>query len=114
MHRTDNDNFIQIGNLPSLESVYSIVIYEPKDGTIRHIHHTMIFNKSFNIDPDRLEKEAKEYALRLGHKIDGIRVLHIRDNKDFKGMYKVDVKKQALVKILAAQTYDKIYAKKKV
>ena len=96
---------MQIGKVPSLRSVYSIVIYEPKDGTIRHLHHTMVFDKSFNIDANKIEKEARSYAQKLGHKIEGLRILHIRDNKDFKGMYKVDVEKQVLVKISGEQTY---------
>jgi hypothetical protein len=45
---------------------------------------------------------------RLGHKTEGLQVLHVPDNKDFEGMYKVDVEKRALVKVSGTQNYTKI------
>jgi len=45
--------FAAAGKVPTLQSVDAIVVYDPKDGRVRHIHQVLVFKggKTF----DRLE-----------------------------------------------------------
>jgi hypothetical protein len=97
---TDFDkNYVQVGNVPKLKSVYAISLYDPKDGKIHHMHHVLNMEGSSPMDPKQVEDNVIAMAKKVGHDVDKLKVLHTPDLKDLSGNFKVDVEKKSLVKV---------------
>jgi glycogen debranching enzyme len=86
--------YAQAGNVPKLKSVYSISLYDPKNGKIHHMHRILNMEGSSPIDPQQVEKNVIAAAKRLGHDVEKLRVLHAQDLQDISGSYQVDLEKR--------------------
>jgi hypothetical protein len=92
--------FAQVGDTPNpnIESVYAVALYEPKNGTIRHMHHIILTANSLRPDTKLIEKEAVSTAKIFGHPVDNLEVIHI-DELDLNSKYRVDIESKKLIKI---------------
>ena len=87
------------GDVPALQSVDAIVIYDPEDGRVRHIHHVFVLYGGTPFDRRTAEKAALVEAEALGHRVSSLKLLHVPDFRDVRATYRVDVAKQVLVRI---------------
>ena len=99
-----NNTYSYTGEAPKLKSIYAVSLYDPKTGTIRHLHRVLSLEGSSPLDPQQIEKNAIANAEKLGHDVTKLKVLHSPDLQDISGHYRVDVKKTLLVKIDASPT----------
>ena len=81
-----------------IESLYAVALYDPINGSIRHMHHVVSMTGSLRNKPDEIEKVAISNAKRFGHNVDNLKVLHI-ENFDPSSQYRVDIKSEKLVKL---------------
>jgi hypothetical protein len=94
-----NNLFMQAGEIPRLDSIYALALYDPKDGKIRHMHHVITLENASKTDPQLLEKDAIANAKKLGHNTDSLKVLHLPNFEDPTSVYRVDVERKTLIKI---------------
>jgi len=84
------------------DTIAIVVLYDPRDGKIAHIHGSAVDAGSTLPDHATIEKEARDYLARYADKgrprTRKLSVLHV-DPKSFKprASYKVDPKKRVLV-----------------
>jgi hypothetical protein len=89
----------QTAETTKIESVYAVALYDPDDGSIRHMHHAVSMTGSLPNNPETIEKEAISNATRYGHNVNNLKILHIENLNDAASQYRVDVKTQKLVKL---------------
>lgn len=94
----NSEFFAQVGDTPKIESVYAVALYDPKNGTIFHMHHVILTANSLRPDPQIIEKEAISNAKKFGHPVDNLEVIHI-DKLDLNSKYRVDIESKKLIKI---------------
>ena len=82
------------GKVAPLASIDAVVLYDPRDGTVMHLHHAITFEGARRGNQKR---QAIEAARRLGCKVDGLKLLHVRDFVPSAHEYRVDVERQELV-----------------
>jgi hypothetical protein len=98
----NEDQFIsQTTGSTKIESIYAVAIYDPNDGSVRHMHHVVSMTGSLPKNPETIEKEAISNATRYGHEVANLKVLHVQDLKlrGISAEYRVDTEKKILVKI---------------
>jgi hypothetical protein len=86
-----------IGNAPAIQSIQAVALYDPADGRIVHMHHTIRFEGADERREEEQVQQATETARRLGHDVQRIKSLHVRDFKMSPRAYRVDVGRQVLV-----------------
>jgi len=94
--------FAAAGKVPTLQSVDAIVVYDPKDGRVRHIHQVLVFKGGKTFDRPAAEKEALSQAEALGHRMASLRALHVPDFHESGAMYRVDLETHTLIKTEAS------------
>ena len=94
----NSEFFAQVGDTPKIESVFAVALYDPKNGSIRHMHHVILTANSLRPDRKIIEKEAIFNAKRFGHPVDNLQVIHI-DKLDLNSKYRVDIDSKKLIKI---------------
>jgi len=95
------NQFAAAGKVPALQSVDAIVVYDPKNGRVRHIHQVLVFKGGNAFVRLAAEKEALSQAEALGHRTASLRTLHVPDFREIGALYRVDVEKQTLIKTQA-------------
>jgi hypothetical protein len=84
-----------------------------KDGRITRMHHVLTLEGAAQYSADHHERNARLYAEKLGHKVSGLRALHVPKHQPSRSRLRVDVKSQVLVEI-PALTKPPLRAKKRV
>lgn len=85
------------GSAPAIQSIQAVALYDPGDGRIVHMHHTIRFEGANERRVEEQVQQAIETARRLGHDVQRIKSLHVRDFKISPRAYRVDVGRQVLV-----------------
>ena len=94
------NQYIKVGEVPKLESVYGIALYDPADGKIVYMHTIMNMEGASPIDYQEKEREVFEFAeTELKHDVTKLSVLHEANLKDISANYYVNVNEKKLVKI---------------
>lgn len=77
---------------------HTCVLYDPKDGQIRHIHSVTTLGRMRAETDEEVEREAYALAKEGGRDVRAVRTLHLRD-AELKPYvtYRVDVKSASLV-----------------
>jgi hypothetical protein len=88
-----------VGTVPAVVGFCAIALYDPKDGRISHMHHVLTLEGAAQYGADHHERNARLYAEKLGHKVSGLRALHVPNHQPSRSRLRVDVKKQVLVEI---------------
>ena len=90
---------VSAGPGPKIQQVHAVAIYDSKTGRIRHMHRVFILEGAKVPDRKSIENEALTQAKRLGHKVDELKLLYIPHLANYNAMYRVDVRKQALIEL---------------
>lgn len=90
--------YAQVGDTPKIESVYGVALYDPKSGTIHHMHHVILMSGIPRPDPKIIEEDAISNAKKFGHPIDILDVIHA-DKVDLNSQYRVDTESKKLIKV---------------
>lgn len=88
--------FSQVGSVPKVKSIRGVALYDPKDGTIHHMHHVMTMEGCEPRDSTLIEKDAITFAIKLGHRTEHLKVLHTPDSINPFAKYRVDTIKLGL------------------
>ena len=98
-----------VGNVPKLESIYGIAVYDEKDGKVIHIHTILNMEGASPVDYEEKEKEVLEYAKKgLNRDTTKLKVLHAPNMQEISGQYYVNVKDNTLVKIPESEILKKL------
>jgi hypothetical protein len=111
MSLTDSfeNQYTKVGNVPKLESVYGIALYDPTDGKVIHMHTILNMEGASPVDYQEKEKEVLEYAKKeLERDITKLKVLHAPNMQEISGQYYVNVKDNTLVKIPETEILKKL------
>jgi hypothetical protein len=92
-------NLASTGEAPALLASDAVVVYDPKDGRVRHLHHSLVFEGGHRAEPESLRRTALEQARRLGCAVDGLATLHVRDFVPPTGPLCVDLARHVLVSL---------------
>ena len=94
----ENSN-AQVGNVPKLKSIDTIVLYDPENGKIHHMHRVLNLEGCSPLDPQEVEKNLILTAGKLGHNIEKLKILHTESLQDISGSYRVDIEKKTLIRL---------------
>jgi hypothetical protein len=94
------NQYLKVGEVPKLESVYGIALYDPSDGKIVYMHRIVNMEGASPVDYQEKEKEVLEFAkTKLKRDVTKLGVLHDANLKDISANYYVNVNEKKLVKI---------------
>ncbi len=103
------NQYTKIGDVPKLESIYGIVLYDPADGKIAHMHTIINMEGASPVDYQEKEKEVLEYAkTKLKRDVTKLSVLHDPNLGDISAHYYVNVKEKTLIKIPESEIQKKL------
>jgi hypothetical protein len=86
-----------VGSVPALKSIEAIFLYDPKDGHVVHIHHSVVLGGKKRAGRQLQHNAALDAARALGQSVDKLKRLHIPDFRPRNVLYRVDVKKRKLI-----------------
>jgi hypothetical protein len=87
----------QVGNVPEIESFYVVSLYDPKKGTIQHMHTALFTEGASKVESKQIERDAIAGAKKLGHDVKKLNILHTPNVSDFTSRYQVDLRRKKLV-----------------
>lgn len=79
MTYTRQNSYSQVGKVPKTKSIRSVALYDANDGTIVHMHHVMTMEGCQPRDMVDIEKDAVNFAKKLGHIIENLKILRAPD-----------------------------------
>ena len=92
------------GVVAAVAGIDAVLIYDPKDGRVVHMHHSITFEGAEKRrDPETQCLRALEAARHLAHDTDGMEVLHVPDFEPSDQVYTVDPKSRKLVGVPAVR-----------
>jgi hypothetical protein len=103
-----------VGTMPAVESVHAVAVYQKKDGRVCHLHHVITFAGAEGRPQEEHERNAREYAQKMGHDLANLEVLHVPNFRPFARKYRVDLKHKTLVEETVPEIKKKKIKKKKV
>lgn len=99
-HQEAHFGIQSVGHVPAVAAIDCMVLYDPQDGRIVHMHHVIAFEGARRRDHDELQSSARESAKRFGCQMDGLKVLHVPNFHPAAGkVCRVDPKKRKLVEV---------------
>lgn len=89
-----------VGVVPAVAGIDAVALYDPKDGRVVHMHHTITFEGAERRrDREGCRRTAVESARRLGREVDGLEMLFVPDFEPSNQAYKVDLDSSRLIAI---------------
>jgi hypothetical protein len=85
------NSYSQVGKVPKTKSIRSIALYDANDGTIFHMHHIMTMEGCEPRDIADIENDAVQFAKKLGHNIENLKILHAPDSINPFAKYRIDL-----------------------
>jgi len=82
-----------------MKSIRSIALYDPRDGTIFHMHHVMTMEGCNPRSLTDIENDAISFAQKLGHRTDNMKILHAPDNVNPFTKYRIDLSTLQFVEV---------------
>jgi hypothetical protein len=83
-----------------IQSIKSCLLFDAKDGEIRHVHHVVTLHGAAETSRSQIEKRALALAADFGLDVKRLRSLYVEgDELETGSRYKVDVKSGRLSKI---------------
>jgi len=95
-----NKNALQITSAddePDLAPAGAVALYDPKTGTIAHLHHTISSPKAKKASPELLQNAARKNAELLGQRVSKLKCLYIPKLSRMSSFYRVDLKKKKVI-----------------
>jgi hypothetical protein len=81
-------------------TVQRVVVYDPADGTIRHIHDVITVEGAEPVSDEEVERRALALAAEHGVRASDVKVLHTPDDDLQPGKrYRIDVASSSVVEI---------------
>jgi len=88
-----------------VQSVQCCLLFDAKDGAIRHMHHVVTLDGAEETPEADVEKRAFRLAADLGLEVNGLRPLHLDPEVVKPGTkYKVDPESRKLLPVEAAKS----------
>jgi hypothetical protein len=91
------------GEVPAVSYVAVIALYDPRDGRVAHMHHTMTLEGAQRRAPEEQEASARDAARRLGCDVGGLEALHVENLSPAGQQYAVDLSNRTLVEVPLSQ-----------
>src|SRR5688572_4284891 len=108
------NQYTRAGNVPKLESVYGIALYDPADGKVIHMHTILNMEGAYPIDPQVKEKEVLEFVrTELNRDITKLSILHEPNLQNISANYYVNVQEKKLIKIPESEIRDRFKERQK-
>ena len=83
----------------SVEHVQIVALYEPANGTIKHLHMVTTIAGATRTPQDEVIAEARERARRRNPNVEALAVAMSTDVEHSRGMYSIDPKTRAFVQL---------------
>jgi hypothetical protein len=77
--------------VPKTKSIRSVALYDPTDGIIHHMHHVMTMEGCEARKMTDIEKDAVQFAKKLGHSVEKLKVLDAPDTINPFAKYRIDI-----------------------
>ena len=95
----ESEGIQSTGEMPAIASSDAVAVYDPRDGRVMHMHHVITFQGGHRFDESHQERDALEYARRLGCRVEGLATLRVRDFRPRHNRCFVDLKRKVLVEL---------------
>lgn len=86
-----------MGQVPNVSAQYVVVLYDPSDGRVAHLHLVHVLEGGKDVTRAEAEEEAKAKAAAAGHDVAKHQLLHASELPEGDGLYLVDTAKGILV-----------------
>lgn len=97
--KKQQEHFVAAGDAPKMTSSEAVVLFDPRDGRVVHVHHSIVLEGGTRSEPEEMCRRAVTHARGLGCATDGLETLHVADYVPSPTPLVVDVGRRVLVRL---------------